>query len=143
VEHSDDHVGDPTLESRIFSAITGRDLSEDEFYRAGERVMNLQRAIMVREGRRSRDGDILPEACFTVPLKSERLNPDCLFPGRNGEIMSRKGAVFERDKFLGMLAEFYELRGWNRANGLQTKFKLEDLGLSDVARDLEQRGLLG
>jgi aldehyde:ferredoxin oxidoreductase len=142
VEHSDDHVGDPTLESKVFSAITGRDLSEDEFYRVGEKVLNLQRATMIREGLRGRDGDILSEASFTVPLKSERLNPDCLFPGQNGEIISRKGAVFERDKFLSMLSEFYELRGWNRENGLQTKVKLEDLDLSDVARDLEKRGLL-
>jgi len=143
VAHSDDHVGDPTLESKLFSAISGRDLSEDEFYQVGERVLNLQRATMIREGLRGKDDDILSEACFTVPLESERLNPDCLFPGQNGEIISRKGAVFERDKFLNMLAEFYGLRGWNRESGLQTEVKLQELDLGDVARDLNKRGLLG
>ncbi len=143
VEHSADHVGDPALESKVFSAITGRDMSEEGLYRVGERVFNLQRAIMSREGRRGRQDDILPETCFTVPLQSERLNPDCIFPGQNGEIVSRKGALLERDKFVDMLGEFYELRGWDRETGLQTKAGLEDLGLDDVARDLGQRSLLG
>ncbi len=143
VEHSADHVGDPTLESKIFAAITGRDISEDELYRVGERLLNLQRAILTREGRRGKEGDILPEACFTVPLESERQNADCLFPGENGAVYSRKGALFERDKFLEMLGEFYELRNWDRETGLQTKKGLEDLGLPEVAADLAERGLLG
>ena len=142
VEHSDDHVGDPTLESKVFSAITGRDVSEDELYRVGERLLNLQRAILTREGRMGKEGDILPEACFSIPLKSERLNPDCLFPGENGEVYSRKGALFEREKYHKMLGEFYELRHWDRETGLQTKGRLDDLGLDDVASDLAERGLL-
>lgn len=141
VEHSADHVGDPGLESKIFSAITGRDISEEGLYRVGETVQNLQRAIMTREGHRGREDDILPEACFTIPLESERLNPDCIFPGKNGEIISRKGALFEKDKFLGMLGEFYEIRGWDRETGLQTEAKLKELGLHDVAQDLAERGI--
>ena len=143
VEDSADHVGDPALESKVCSAITGREMSEQGLYRIGERVVNLQRAILAREGRRGREGDRLPEACFTIPLESERLNPDCLFPGREGKVISRKGAVFEKDKFQEMLGEFYELRGWDRETGLPGKAGLEDLGLGDVASDLAQRGLLG
>ena len=143
VEHSDDHVGDPTLESKIFAAITGRDITENEFYLVGERLLNLQRAILTREGRSGKDGDTLPEACFSVPLVSERQNSDCLFPGESGVVYSRKGALFEREKFSEMLSEFYELRHWDRETGLQTKSILEDLGLDDVAKDLEERGLLG
>jgi aldehyde:ferredoxin oxidoreductase len=44
---------------------------------------------------------------------------------------------FERTK-----DEYYRLRQWDVATGLQTRAKLEELGLKDVARDLEQRGLL-
>jgi len=143
VEHAVDHVGDPTLESQIFSAITGRDMSEDALYRVGERVFNLQRAIMCREGRRGKQDDTLPESCFTVPLESERLNPDCLFPGQGGETISRKGALFEKDKFLTMLDEYYELRRWDKGTGLQTKAGLNALGLGDVAVELEEKGMLG
>jgi aldehyde:ferredoxin oxidoreductase len=41
-----------------------------------------------------------------------------------------------------MIEEYYELRGWNKKNGLPTKRKLIELGLIDVAMDLEKRGLL-
>ena len=143
VEHAENHVGDPTLESQIFSAITGRDMSEEGLYRAGERVFNLQRAIMCREGRRGRKDDTLPESCFTVPLESERLNPDCIFPGPRGETISRKGALFEKDKFLAMREEYYGLRNWDRESGLQTRTGLADLGLDDVAVALEEKGMLG
>jgi len=136
------HVGDPSLESRIFSAVTGSEMTEAAYYQAGERIFNLQRAILLREGHRGRAYDRLPEACFSVPLESERLNPDCLMPGKNGEVISRKGAVFDRDKFEHMLDEFYDLRGWDRETGLQKKNKLEELGLGRVARDLEAQGLV-
>jgi aldehyde:ferredoxin oxidoreductase len=142
VEHSPDHVGDPSLESKILSAIAGRELTEEDLYRIGERIVNLQRAVLAREGHLGRESDTLPEACFTVPLEKERLNPECLLPGKDGEVISRKGAVFDRQKFHGMLGEFYEFRGWDRETGLQTKARLEDLELHDVARDLAARGLL-
>ncbi len=143
VEHSPDHVGDSALESEVLSAITGSPLSEEGLYRVGEKVLNVQRAIMIREGRRGQEDDMLPEACFSIPLESERLKPDCIFPGRNGKVISRKGAIFEKDKFRDMLEEFYDLRGWNRKTGLQTRARLEELGLADVADDLAERGLLG
>ncbi len=142
VEHSPDHVGDPSLESQVYSAITGNEETEEGLCRTGERVLNLHRAVLAREGYRGREGDGLPDACFTVPLESERLNPQCLFPGKDGESISRKGALLDREKFQGMLGEFYQLRGWDRETGLQRKDHLEGLGLGDVARDLGAQGLL-
>jgi aldehyde:ferredoxin oxidoreductase len=41
-----------------------------------------------------------------------------------------------------MKDEYYQLRGWDVATGLQTKSKLEELGLDEVAKDLDQRGLM-
>jgi len=41
-----------------------------------------------------------------------------------------------------MKDEYYSLRGWDVATGLQTHAKLEELGLGDIADDLEQRGLI-
>ncbi len=142
VENSPDHIGDSSLESKVFSAITGRELTEEELYKIGERIFNLQRAILAREGHKGRKGDSLPEACYVVPLESERLNPECLLPGKDGEIISRKGSVFDRDKFEKLLGEFYELRGWDPKTGLQKKSQLDDLGLDDVAQELAVRGLL-
>jgi len=77
VEHSADHVGDPFLESEIYSAITGMEATEEGLYGTGERIFNLQRAILSREGHRGRVFDRVPESSYNVPLETERLNPDC------------------------------------------------------------------
>ena len=142
VRHSEDHVGDPGVESKLLSAVTGREVDEQGLYRIGERVFNLQRAILVREGHRGREDDVLPEPFYTKPLKFGTLNPECLAPGKNGEVISRKGAVVERERFEGMKDEYYPLRGWDVVTGLQTRTKLEELGLAEVADDLEKRKLL-
>ena len=97
---------------------------------------------MAREGHVGRESDRVPELFHTQPLEFEWGNPECLVPGKDGEIISRKGEVFDREKFETMKGEFYALRGWDVATGLQTKAKLEELGLQDIARDLEPRGLV-
>ena len=142
LEFSEDHVGDPTLESRIVSAVTGNELDEEGLNGIGERVFNLQRAILVREGHKGREFDRLPEQAYTVPLDYEIQDPQLLMPGKDGEVICRKGVVVDREAFERMKDEYYELGGWGVSTGLQTRAKLEDLGLHDVARDLEQRGLV-
>jgi len=141
-DHTEDHVGDPTLESRILSVVIGKEISEEGLYEIGERVFNLQRAILVREGHRGREFDNLPDFFFTVPLDYDQANPECIVPGRDGEVTSRKGAVVDREKFERMKDEYYEFRKWDVATGLQTRSNLENLALADVAHDLEGRGLL-
>ena len=136
------HAGDPTLESQLFSAVTGRETDQEGLDKLGERIFNLQRAIRLREGWGGREGDRLLDTFYETPLETARFNPDCLVPGKTDEPASRKGAVVDRDKFEKMKSEYYQLRGWDVPSGLPTKAKLEELGLADVAGDLSQRGLL-
>ncbi|MFO8011035.1 MAG: aldehyde ferredoxin oxidoreductase N-terminal domain-containing protein [Dehalococcoidia bacterium] len=142
LKSTEDHIGDPTLESRLVSAVTGRDIDERELYHIGERVFNLQRAILVREGHRGREDDTLPEDLFSQPLELDFLNPECLVPGKDGEPVSRRGEVIDREEFSKMMKEYYALRKWDDAAGLQTREQLEALELGDVASDLSLRGLL-
>jgi len=142
-KHSRDHIGDPTLESRLFSAVTGIETDEASLYRMGERVFNLQRAALIRDGRQGRKDDRLPEDWHTEPLKRGVMDPDCMVPGKNGEPVSRVGSVVDRQEFERMKDEYYRIRGWDIATGLQTRPTLESLGLKDVADDLQRRGLLG
>ncbi len=138
-------MGDPTLESQVFSAVCGKRVDEKGLYRFGERVFNLQRAILTREGHFGRDADRLPVQFYSIPLKTNHpmiSNPDCLVPGKDGEIISRKGAVVEHEKFEKMKTEYYELRGWDPATGLQTKSRLEELRLADIAAVMEKLGLV-
>ncbi|MBM3132766.1 MAG: hypothetical protein FJZ95_07025, partial [Chloroflexi bacterium] len=137
-EFTEDHVGDPTLESRILSAVVGKDIDEPGLRKIGERVFNLQRAILAREGHRGREDDRLDERCFTDPLEYDLSNPECVVPGKNGEVASRKGAVVDREKWEKMKDEYYALRGWDVTTGLQTGRKLEELGLNEIVRDLEK-----
>lgn len=142
VEDSEDHIGDPSVESKVLSAVTGGDTSEEDLYRIGERVFNLQRAVLAREGHRGREKDGLPEVFYSKPLQAAYFNPGCMVPGEGGEPISRMGQVVEREKFEKMKEEYYELRGWDVASGLQKKSQLEELGLGDVAEDLASRGLV-
>jgi aldehyde:ferredoxin oxidoreductase len=136
VRHSEDHIGDPTLPSKVLSVVTGRELDEQGLDEIGERVLNLQRAILIREGHRGRESDVLPEFDHTVPLALKGgLNPECTVPGKGGEILPRTGAVVDREKFEKMKDEYYQLRGWDIKTGLQTKAKLMELGLEDIIKD--------
>lgn len=140
-EGAEDHVGDPTLESRLLSAVTGIAYSEDDFYRIGERVFNLTRILQLREGHAGRQSDTLPEFNFTVPLDRddsnyfELFNPDFILPGPDGQPVKRKGEVLDRQKFEAMLDEYYEARGWDKKTGRPTAQTLQRLGLEDIVKD--------
>jgi aldehyde:ferredoxin oxidoreductase len=142
VENSEDHVGDPGIASRVFSAVTGRDVDEEGLYEIGERVFNLQRAIHAREGQGGRENDVLPNTFYSQPLQADYFNPGCLVPGKDGEPISRQGQVVDREEFERMKDEFYGLRGWDVATGLQGSSKLVKLGLADIAGDLAKSGLV-
>jgi aldehyde:ferredoxin oxidoreductase len=137
-----DHVGDPSLESKILSAVTGNEIDEAGLYRIGERIFNLQRAILAREGHRGRECDRISEYNFTKPLKFDLHNPQLLSPGKGDEVVSKQGALLDRDKFERLKDEYYNLRDWDISTGLQTRAKLEELGLGDIVSDLARRGLL-
>ncbi len=142
VRFADDHTGDPAMESRVLSAITGKETDEAGLSKIGERIFNLQRAILLREGWQGRQGDRLLDYLHDEPLQFVFFNPDCIVPGKNGEVVSRKGARIDRPDFENLKSEYYELRGWDVESGLPTEKKLRELELGDVAADLKSRGLL-
>jgi len=142
VDDSEDHIGDPGIASRVFSAVTGRDIDEEGLDEIGQKVFNLQRGIHTREGLGGREHDSLPDVFYTQPLQADHFNPGCLAPGRDGEPISRQGQVVDRREFERMKDEYYELRGWDVASGLQRRSQLEALGLAYVADDLAKRELV-
>jgi aldehyde:ferredoxin oxidoreductase len=114
----------PVLAQMLYAA-TGIEQFSDEAYlvRAGERIWNLERAFNVREGF-SRADDRLPERFINEPM------PDG----------AAKGQVVELD---ALLDQYYRVRGWNPEKGYPTRSRLDELGLSCVADDLEKLGRLG
>ena len=142
VRFANDHTGDPAMESRLLSAITGKEIDETGLSKIGERIFNLQRAILLRQGWGGRQGDRLLDYLHDEPLEMVFFNPDCIVPGKNGEIVSRKGAKVDRKDFENLKSEYYTLRGWDVPSGLPTEKKLKELGLADIAADLKSRNLL-
>ncbi len=136
--------GEPTLESRIYSAITGYEVDVAGLNRLGEGIFNLQRAVLLRQGWRPERDDTLLDYFFTEPLKEGELfyDPSGRAPGPQAQPISRLGATVDREEFRQMREEYYQLRGWDVASGLPTRAGLTALGLKDVADDLETRGLL-
>jgi aldehyde:ferredoxin oxidoreductase len=118
------HFVDAELWAELFSSATDIKISAGELLKAGERGYNVERAFIAREGVRRKD-DIPPWREFEEP-----------FP--NGP---HKGAVLDRKKYEAMLDEYYTLHGWDIKTGIPNKKKLEELGLADVARNLEENGL--
>ncbi|MCX8205251.1 MAG: aldehyde ferredoxin oxidoreductase family protein [Candidatus Nezhaarchaeota archaeon] len=106
------------------SAATGLSFTYDSLMKAGQRIVNLERAINVRLGVR-REHDTLPKRFLTQPVPTGPF----------------KGAVFGKKELDEMLNEYYDLRGWERETGLPYRETLVELGLPDVADDLEKRGL--
>jgi aldehyde:ferredoxin oxidoreductase len=99
----------------MLNAITGWEFSHEDLLAAGNRSINLKRAISNLQGV-TRDHDKLPEICL-VPLSEG--TTDGVQP--NMEVM---------------LKEYYQYHGWDWESGKPAKDKLIELGLTQVADKL-------
>jgi aldehyde:ferredoxin oxidoreductase len=141
---TEDHVGDPTLESQLLSAVTGREIDERGLEHIGERIFTLNRAILLREGRKGREDDYLPEFHFIereepVVDNFPELNPELFLPGEGDKVISRKGKAMDREKFEQLKDEYYQLRGWDVPTGLLKKDTLKILDLDYVIEPLKEK----
>jgi aldehyde:ferredoxin oxidoreductase len=113
-----DSYGDTSLEAKLFVAVTGVEMSEDQLDQRGEMIFNLERAIAVRDGRTRKEDE------YVIPFFKE---PDWT-----------KGISIDEPRFIKLLDEYYSLRGWDIERGWPRRSKLEQLDLEDVADSLEE-----
>ncbi|MCF8067838.1 MAG: hypothetical protein K9L30_04565 [Desulfobacterales bacterium] len=139
--HTPGYTGNPTLENQLFSAATGVKIDEAGLMQYGERIFNLQRAIMLREGLVPAKDDFPADFNFTDPVEEIYLNPDIIVPGPGKKVISRKGMVLDRNIYNKMRNDFYVIREWDPISGLQKTATLKRLGLTDIAQELEKSGL--
>ncbi|UCF93227.1 MAG: aldehyde ferredoxin oxidoreductase family protein [Desulfobacterales bacterium] len=97
-------------EAEMTAALTGRAVSVSALFRAGERIVNLERLLNFRHGARRAD-DRLPDMFFDKEYNS-------------GEEPSKPSMWMEP-----MIKEFYSVMGWN-GHGIPTEDKLAELGIS-------------
>jgi aldehyde:ferredoxin oxidoreductase len=100
---------------KMLAAATGGDWTVSDVLRAGERILNLKRALNLRWG-----WDVERE-------KLPGLFEQALEEGGTG------GYVPDVDR---LLSDYYEARQWDRSSGKPTKRKLVELGLDEVADEL-------
>jgi aldehyde:ferredoxin oxidoreductase len=106
----------------LYNACTGMNCSLEEFVRVGERVVNLERAYIVREGFRRKD-DTVPRRMLEDPINERHIPPI----GKNLDLM---------------LDDYYRERGWNIQSAIPTEEKLRELDLDFVADEFRVNGIL-
>ena len=106
----------PDLFGKMLTAARGMDeyTDNDHLRLVGERIVNVERLINLREGL-SRQDDTLPKRMRTEPLHT-------------GEAEGEGQIVRHQDEFLD---RYYELRGWSK-EGVPTSEKLKTLGLDNI-----------
>jgi aldehyde:ferredoxin oxidoreductase len=98
---------------KVLEYLTGYDFTP-ELMTIGERIYNLERLIINREGRFRKD-DLIPERFRTEKMPEGQA----------------KGRVVSDEIYNTMLDEYYEVRGWDR-EGRPTKERLHKLNLDKI-----------
>jgi aldehyde:ferredoxin oxidoreductase len=106
-------------------------MNAERLAKAGERIWNLRRAIMVKRENRNRETDTLNEPYFKKAII-------CLAGSATGLV----NGPIDKAKFEALKDRYYELRGWDVTTGWPKRGKLEELGLKDVADELASVGKL-
>jgi len=105
--------------AKLISTLMGYGFSADDFRRTGERILNLERAYILREGF-TREDDTLPPRLLEDPMPEG----------------PAKGHVVNLDV---LLDAYYRYRGWD-SQGRPTREKLKELDLEWVAASIPEYG---
>ena len=106
------------LSADSINAATGWDLTREDMFALGLRVMHLERAFNVRHGLR-------PEDDWTV-------TPRLIDPPIDGPAKGKSMKPYLK----GMVQEYYRLMGWDERTGKPWRTTLVNAGLEDVIKDL-------
>ncbi|MEM4733695.1 MAG: aldehyde ferredoxin oxidoreductase C-terminal domain-containing protein, partial [Candidatus Bathyarchaeia archaeon] len=108
--------------AKLYSLVTGYEMSPEELRLAGERINNVARLFNIREGLGRKD-DTLPWKVMNEPVPDE--GPS-------------KGAVVTQEELDLLLDDYYAARGWT-SSGVPTTEKLKELGMDDLLDIVEKR----
>ena len=128
--------------------MTGKDLNFTDSMEIGRRIWNLNRAILVLQGRQ-RDMEVFPEYVYSVDCTGVSYVPGKL-PAyympmyedgkwKYGSVVPRH---LDRNRVEEWKTGYYGLEGWDPKTGWPTKRTLEELGLSKAAEQLARHGKL-
>ena len=102
--------------AELIGCAAGLEITADELFRVGERIITTERDFLVGEGL-SRCYDFPPPRYFVPLARQEGLKPE------------ETDLALDRASFDGMLDEYYELRGWDQ-QGRPRAATREGLGIN-------------
>jgi len=116
----------------IFKCVTGMEIQAGEFQKVAARSFNLIKALNVREGFTRKD-DTFPDRWFEPVMRH----------GQKTDLEDYFGKRLTREDCEKILDDYYDENGWDVTLGIPTKKKLFELGLEEIAKDLEKSGCWG
>jgi aldehyde:ferredoxin oxidoreductase len=114
-----DYFGDWAIGAKVYSAVTGIQTTHEQMVEAMNPILNLERCIQVREGRR-REHDTFNDATFK--RTAWKWTSKAEFEGK-------------------VLDEYYNnpARGWDLKTGIPRRSTLEKQGLKKIADEMESK----
>ena len=123
---SDVHMtGFPEL-AELYSAATGWETTETDLRRISTKILNVEKAFNLIHTNLGRKDDYPPPRDLTEPVPSGTF----------------AGFRLTKKDWDDLLDEYYEMNHWDKRTGFPTRTYLEELGLGQVADDLERVGKL-
>lgn len=137
----------PDGEPKFYNAVTGKNISFEDGIEIGRKIWNLDRAIWILQGRH-RDQEVFTDYNYevgAVPGFTTYEVPYVMPVFENGEwkYKSVAGRTLDRQKVEEFKTKYFALEGWDTASGWPKRETLEELGLGDVADELEKNDKLG
>ena len=84
---------------QILAAVTGRQLQVEELNGIGERIFNLNRAILMWDSWGGRKGDKLVDFLYEEPLEFIGSNRDCRYRARMAPQRPARALLLKREEF--------------------------------------------
>ena len=130
--------GDLDLEAKFFKAVTGEEVTTDDLYKAGAKIMTLQRANTVR-GMTDENGNI---GCNDLRNVHDVITAWAFDKDPDKEPFTEGTDKMDRDDFQTALSMVYTKFGWDEQLGCPTAACLDEYGMADVKEELDGLGLL-
>jgi aldehyde:ferredoxin oxidoreductase len=107
--------------AEVLSALTGISFTGEMLWKIGERIYNLEQSINVREGVKRKH--MVPPPRYYHEPQADGLG---------------KGTISKKEDYVEMMDNYLKMRGWKTTTAIPLRTKLEELGLGNVADELEE-----
>jgi aldehyde:ferredoxin oxidoreductase len=110
------HMLGPKDYTLLYNVATGKNMTEQELMKMGEKIHTMSRVFNLRNTDDGREADFPPERLLVTPSTG-----------------TKSGMRLDRTQWSAMLDEYYELHGWDKQSGRPHQKTLAELDLAELA----------